>query len=496
MKSSLSFRIYALGLLQIAVVLFGFGMVAQWERPAPPDEIRKQEAILAAAIESDLPSAEAVQRHLDAAFAEHELQVEVFDDQDRRVATTIGDDDEPCVQLMDASSRSPQHPQHEGKGEGAGGRGPPGGHGPPGGPGGPGGGEGKAGAVTGPPPGSPRPFCYSMPIHSGGGLGKVVFRRVMPGVTSPFAPSVIVLTLITVAVSSWLLMRSLVHPLQTLGNAAHALGQGDLTARTGMSRDDELGEVARAFDTMANRIEELVRGERELIANISHEFRTPLARIRVALDLATESESSDGVRASLADIVEDLEELDQLVSDVLDSARPVLDPAGSSGTPMLHAKPLEGIGWLRASVDRFGRLYPNRDLRVSLADEVSLHGDPSLLRRMVDNLLDNAHKYSATDGLPISFSAAREGDWLQIEVRDQGIGIAEPDLERVFEPFFRAEPSRARATGGTGLGLGLARRIAHAHGGELSLESDIGVGTCASIRLPLSRTDVASVSDC
>ncbi|MGH1342717.1 MAG: sensor histidine kinase [Nannocystales bacterium] len=477
MKSTLSFRIYALGLLQIAVVLFGFGVVAQWDRPAPPDEMRRQEVSLASAVELDLHDAVSVQRHLDLALAEQGVEVEVFDHEDRRIATTIPEDAEPCVEVMGASPHDQPPP-------------PPGPGNPPGGPpGGPPRGDGRAGVVTGPPPGSPRPFCYSLPIRSGAGLGKVVFRRVMPGMTSPFAPSVILLTLVTVAVASWLLMRSLVRPLQTLGNAAHALGKGDLAARTGMERDDELGEVAHAFDTMANRIEELVRGERELIANISHEFRTPLARIRVALDLAAESDSADDVRASLGDIVEDLEELDQLVSDVLDSARPVLDPQGASGTPTLHSKSFDGTQWLQASAERFAGLYPDRALEIELAAGAPLRGDPSLLRRMVDNLLDNAQKFSASDPRPISLSSRRVGEWLHIEVRDFGIGIGPEDLDRVFEPFFRADPSRARSTGGTGLGLGLARRIAHAHGGTLALESQVGVGTTARIRLPVADAE-------
>ncbi len=478
MKSTLSFRVYALGVLQIAVVLFGFGVVAQWERPAPPDEMRRQEVSLAGAVEADLQDASVVQAHLDLALAEQGVQVEVFDHEDRRIATTIPEHAEPCVELMGTTGPRPSPPPAEGKAPGGSPRGPP-----PG--------EGKAGAVSGPPPGSPRPFCYSLPIRSGGGLGKVVFRRVMPGMMSPFAPSVILLALITVAVASWLLMRSLVRPLQTLGDAAHALGQGDLAARTGIERDDELGEVARAFDTMANRIEELVRGERELIANISHEFRTPLARIRVALDLATESESADGVRASLEDVVEDLEELDQLVSDVLDSARLVLDPDGSPGTPTLHPKSFDGTDWLQASVDRFGRLYPGRALKVELGPGALLRGDPLLLRRMVDNLLDNAQKFSATEPRPVSLSSHCDGEWLHIEIADDGIGIAPEDLERVFEPFFRAEPSRARSTGGTGLGLGLARRVAHAHGGKLTLESRLGGGTNARIQLPIAQPDPA-----
>jgi len=126
-------------------------------------------------------------------------------------------------------------------------------------------------------------------------------------------------------------------------------------------------------------------------------------------------------------------------------------------------------------------------LRTEIAGDLPpLTADAVLLRRVIDNLLDNAHKYSDAPPSEIALRAARAGDKIVIEVRDQGGGIAPDDLKRVFEPFFRADPSRTRTTGGLGLGLALARRIVEAHQGALTIDSVLGAGTRACVELPIS----------
>lgn len=480
-KASLRVRIYALGLLQTIVVLGGFALLLRLSQVASPEAMRDQEHALAAAVEADLDDAVAVQRHLDGALEKHELEAEVLDEGGVPVASTVVDVHVPCVELM--------RPQPLGVDGRVPHRGPPGGAPPPGaGPPPPGGGpphppRPPTVEESGPFPGSPRVFCYALPLSAAG--AKIVFRRDMPDLVTPFGPEVIGLTLLVVALVSWLLLRTVVKPLRRLGDAATAFGAGDLDARTNIVRADEFGDVAAAFDTMAQRIADLVRGERELIANISHELRTPLARIRVALDLATESGSQEAVQASLADVVEDLDELEQLVADVLDSARPLLESAGAPGTPTLHVTALDAEVNLRASVERFSRLYPDRSLDARLIS-VPIRGDKVLLRRMVDNLLDNAQKFS--DG-PVALTMRFDENALLVVIEDRGIGIASGDLERVFRPFFRTDKSRARKTGGTGLGLGLARRIAEAHGGTLTLDSTLGEGTRVYVRLPVHVSD-------
>ncbi|MBX3192412.1 MAG: HAMP domain-containing histidine kinase [Labilithrix sp.] len=291
--------------------------------------------------------------------------------------------------------------------------------------------------------------------------------------------------LVVVGVGSWLTARSIAAPLGRLADAAHAFGGGKLDARARIERTDEIGEVSRAFDDMADRIAKLLLAERELLANVSHELRTPLARIRVALDLANEADPREAV-ASLGEIAQDLSELEHIVDEVLAAARLALDADAKSGPGLpMHAEALDTRAMLERSAAKFRAAHPTRELRARLADDLpKIDADPVLIRRVVDNLLDNAHKYTEDPTEPIALEARADGDHVVIEVADRGVGIAKEDLARLFEPFFRADRSRTRATGGLGLGLALARRVVDAHGGTIAFTSELGAGTVARVRLP------------
>ncbi len=305
----------------------------------------------------------------------------------------------------------------------------------------------------------------------------------------PFALIVGVI-LVVVGVSSWLTARSLARPLASLSSTTRAFGRGELDARARMERDDEIGEVARAFDDMADRIAKLLLAERELLANVSHELRTPLARIRVALDLASEADPKTALE-SFAEIAQDLAELERIVDDVLASARLALDAgarAAGTATLPIRAERVDPRALVERSIARFRTNHPERPFRVEMAEELpAIDADPVLVRRVIDNLLDNAHKYSDRATGAIAVRARTDGDAIAIEVADEGIGISVDDQARLFEPFFRADRSRTRTTGGLGLGLVLARRVAVAHGGTLVIESELGKGTTARVRLPIAR---------
>lgn len=323
---------------------------------------------------------------------------------------------------------------------------------------------------------------------AGAPLGYLLLSPPRPPFGPPRGPSPALLPLATVllalGVAALLLGRSIARPLDRLARTARALGGGDLSTRTGLSRRDELGDVARAFDEMAERLVAVLRGQTELIANVAHELRTPLARIRVALDLAADGDA-EVARSSLAEIGADLAELERLVSDVLASAR--MDLAGNtaaSGELQLHRVPLEIADLVGGSVDRLRGRFPERAVTVALGPGLpGVEGDPVLLRRALDNLLDNARKYSPPD-TSIQVRAAATPCGVAVEVVDRGEGIAAEDLERLFTPFFRADRSRNRATGGVGLGLALSRRIVRAHGGDLVARSGPGEGTTLTLTLP------------
>ena len=290
--------------------------------------------------------------------------------------------------------------------------------------------------------------------------------------------------LVVLAITSALLARSLVRPIVHLTRTARAFGAGDQEVRAGLDRGDEIGQLATTFDEMADRITALMRAQQELLANVSHELRTPLARIRVALDIAALGDA-DQAREQLPEIEEDLAELEQLIADVLVTARLGLESgtAHAADLPM-RVRPVEAGQIVTAAADGFARRHPTHLLTVDAPGPLpTLEADPMLLRRVIDNLLDNAVRAS-DEAEPIVLRAAEDGGQLHVEVQDRGIGIGEADLAKVFRPFFRADESRARDTGGVGLGLALSRRIVEAHGGTLSLHSEVGHGTTARFTVP------------
>lgn len=298
-------------------------------------------------------------------------------------------------------------------------------------------------------------------------------------------PGVVLLVLALVSLP---MARAVTRPVERITRAARALGRGDLTARTGVhDRRDELGELARTFDEMAMRLERIVDSEKELLANVSHELRTPLARIRVALEIAEDEEDLAACQAQLQGIGGDLAELEELIEQVMMTAR--LDLAGSTdGTLPVNPGPMDIGGLVRRSVERFESMHPHHQLEVTAESDLPLvEADDKLLHRVLDNLLDNASKYAAPDKGPIELDvalAAEEGA-VRVTVADRGIGVAEADLGMLFEPFFRSDRSRERGTGGVGLGLALCRRIVEAHRGEIRAEIRDGGGLIVSFDIPI-----------
>ncbi|HEY4181165.1 MAG TPA: HAMP domain-containing sensor histidine kinase [Kofleriaceae bacterium] len=284
--------------------------------------------------------------------------------------------------------------------------------------------------------------------------------------------------LVVFAASLWL-TRRVTTPLDQLAAAARKFGEGDTTARAKIqSRLDEIKDVGRAFDEMADRTSAMIQAQRQLMADVSHELRTPLARIRVALELVVE----DPVAAKdvLADVGGDLDEIDQLINDILTTAR--LD--GDAATVERHATRVGDL--TDRAVQKFAARHPNRKLESSITGtDKEIACDPVLLRRAVDNLLDNAAKYSDS-GTPVTFAVKPDGETVAFEIIDKGIGMSAEELTRAFTPFWRADGSRARKTGGVGLGLALARRIARVHGGDVTLISQPGKGTTARLDVPLA----------
>lgn len=276
--------------------------------------------------------------------------------------------------------------------------------------------------------------------------------------------------------------RYLASPLQRLRAATHRLKGGDLTARAAEGlegRRDEIGDVVRDFDAMAERIELLMQAQRQLLSDISHELRSPLARLNVALELARRT-AGDGAADHLARIEGEAERMNDLIGRLL-----ALSKAETTG--LRHAEEFDLEEVLQRVVEdaryEAGRTGTRVDL--SVAGRARLRGDTALVASAIENVVRNAVKY-APDGSAIEVTAAAEGGHARVIVRDHGSGVPEAELARVFLPFHRVDASRDRVSGGTGLGLSIAQRAIASQGGTIQAANADGGGLEVVITLPLA----------
>lgn len=294
---------------------------------------------------------------------------------------------------------------------------------------------------------------------------------------------------ILMALLAYLLAYHIASPLSKLTRAVERFGRGELSARVGLgnSRRDEIGDLARAFDVMADRIQTLMTAERRLLQDVSHELRSPLARLGFGVELARTSADRE---AALARVKKDLGRLNDLVDELLQLTRSEGDPTARD----LVEVDLSAL--LRDLVDDCSLEAEARqcrlELRLNIGDVLIIPGEPELLRRACENVIRNAIRHTE-QGTAVEVAVNRRADLAVIEVRDRGPGIPEPDLERIFQPFFRVEGDRDRASGGVGLGLAIARRAVSLHGGRISARN-ADPGLFVHLEIPASGRQEPSCS--
>ena len=277
------------------------------------------------------------------------------------------------------------------------------------------------------------------------------------------------LGLLTVAATALgaLLARSVSRPLNVALTAMDRMAEGDLGHRLPEQGPKELQDAARGFNRLAERIDGMLRREKELMAAISHELRTPLTRMRLELELLRDSGASE---SRIAAMEGDLIELDELVGELAELSRLELGAARLT---------LEPIG-ARALIEEAARRVPLAEHRLEVSgDGFMLQGDRRLLLRALENLLRNVGRYTPPGTVAKIVAQGRE-----LIVEDEGPGVSADALARLAEPFFRVESSRSKTTGGLGLGLFIARRVAEVHGGQLIAEARPGGGLRVRLRLP------------
>jgi signal transduction histidine kinase len=280
------------------------------------------------------------------------------------------------------------------------------------------------------------------------------------------------------------LARRLSHPLQELHDAVTGVAAGNLQQEVGPRGGSELEDVARAFNTMAHRLRESERQRQELLAAIAHELRTPLSIIEGNLEAML-----DGVREPTPDLLATLHTQSALLSQLITDLRDLSLAEARQLT--LRRRPVDLAVLCRESVDAMGLWIEERKVIAQVRSEgdTTAAVDPDRLRQVVQNLLHNAVRFTPAGGRVLLTATAVPHDqdrWVKLEVDDEGPGIPADDLSRVFEPFYRVDPSRSRASGGTGMGLAVVRLLVQVHGGSVRAENRPEGGSRFIVLLPAS----------
>jgi two-component system osmolarity sensor histidine kinase EnvZ len=278
--------------------------------------------------------------------------------------------------------------------------------------------------------------------------------------------ALIVIALLLIA--AYAFARYLARPLRELNAAVDRVGRGETPPPLPETGPSEIASVNHGFNAMIGNLRQIERDRAVLLAGISHDLRTPLARLRLGIEMSTRDE------ATRAGMVEDIEEMDRIIGQFLDFAR-------DDGVTALETKDLNQI--VAASVDRYARA--GRDIKFSRGELPPLPLRATAMSRLTANLIDNALAYGAP---PVEVSTSSAGNRIVLDIADRGDGIPPAEVERLKQPFTRATAARARADGAAGAGLGLAivDRIARMHGGHFDLLPRDGGGTVARVTLPMS----------
>jgi signal transduction histidine kinase len=273
--------------------------------------------------------------------------------------------------------------------------------------------------------------------------------------------------------------RGMTQPLRDMASAARRMETGDYSVRVHTRSRDEVGRLATAFNRMSGELENLEQSRRDLVANVSHELKTPITAIRAHLENLL-----DGVEqpdpATIGVMLAQVERLGRLVDQLLDLSR-----LESGEVPLrIEALPLQRL--VDDLISEIDMAIPGRGVQVRNdvpADLPALSADRERVHQVLFNLVDNAVRFTSVGG-SVTVSARRGNGSVEVAVTDTGAGIPPEHLPRLFERFYRADPARARGDGGTGIGLAIARSVVEAHGGHIRAESEPGLGSVFTFDLP------------
>jgi len=289
------------------------------------------------------------------------------------------------------------------------------------------------------------------------------------------------IALLSAGLLCWLIARHITAPIAALQTATRRIADGDLSVRATPGippRNDELADLARDFDRMADRVQSLVGKQQELLADISHELRSPLARLSVCLELARRGDTD-----AMEKMQADLDRLDVLIGQVLTLTRLHLQEGTKIKTQVNLRSILESV----AADAAFEGKSAEKSVVITQAEDCWVPGDAELLRSGIENIVRNALRYTRPQ-TAVEISLLRRNGPAPaavVTVQDHGPGVPEDALPRLFEPFYRVEQSRDRGSGGSGLGLAIAQKVVSLHRGAIKASNRPQGGLAMQISLPL-----------
>ncbi len=284
---------------------------------------------------------------------------------------------------------------------------------------------------------------------------------------NPLLIGLVALLLITIGLA-YAIQLHLLRPLKWLHSGVEAVSEGEFSTRVPVVRNDEIGKVARSFNQMTDRVRQMMDDRERLLADVSHELRSPLARIKVALELLPEGDKRDS-------IAQDIREMESLTTALLE--REQIRTQSNQAT-------FERVNLVTIAaevIDGFNNTPPGVQLNVP-PQSLDINGDEALIKILIQNLVDNAIKFSLTDSKPVEVSLLETDDGVQVIVDDDGQGIPADQAEKIFEPFVKLNPARGHRTG-YGLGLNLCQRIVQAQGGSIEIQQREPRGTRVLLNL-------------
>lgn len=278
----------------------------------------------------------------------------------------------------------------------------------------------------------------------------------------------LLLLIVGVVFTANVVLKRALLPLRSLQQGVTRLSEGDLNVKLPSVAGDEFGALTEAFNMMVSRVNDMIRSRDQLLIDVSHELRSPLTRMNVAIALLPE-EQRKGMAADVA-------EMEAMIAELLELER-LRDGRG------VRPVSQDLVPIFRETVQYFAERLPGVRLG-SMPPSAVLDVDADRMRTVLKNLIENALKYSVADSGPVEISIVQDPATVTVRVSDEGLGIPDDDRPRLFEPFFRVDRSRSRKTGGYGLGLSICKRIVEAHGGTIAAENGQPRGATFVITLP------------